>query len=267
MEQARDVSQPARQVHRARGEALPDWIVWQALTLPKLEILETRVEPLGADTWRVRIAVQNSGYLPSYVSKRALERKITRGVVYEIELPAGASLAGGKPRVEGAQLEGRANKVSLQAFLPDPHVTADRGQCEWVVRAAKGSASGCGRATIAREAWKPPSRWLDRCRLGPSPFLTERTMATVRPAAVSGTFYPGEPASLAKDLAAFLAEAKPSLRRLRRRSSRRTPGYIYSGPIAASIYARLARSGGACDASCSRARASRSTSAARRCHR
>jgi hypothetical protein len=61
-------------------------------------------------------------------------------VVYEIELPAGAALASGKPRIEGAQLEGRANKVSLQAFLPDPHVTADRGQCEWVVRAPKGSS-------------------------------------------------------------------------------------------------------------------------------
>jgi hypothetical protein len=96
-------------------------------------------EPLGDDTWRVRFAVQNSGYLPSYVSKRALERKVTRGVVYEIALPEGATLVGGKPRVEGPQLEGRANKVTLQAFIPDLHVTADRGQVEWTVRAPKGT--------------------------------------------------------------------------------------------------------------------------------
>jgi len=117
----------------------PRWIVWQALTLPRLETLRTEVVALGADTWKVRLAVQNSGYLPSYVTKRALERKIVRGVVYEIALPAGAALVGGKPRVEGAQLEGRANKVSLQAVVPDPSLTGDRGQCEWTVRAPKGA--------------------------------------------------------------------------------------------------------------------------------
>ena len=117
----------------------PRWIVWQALTLPRLETLRTEVVALGADTWKVRLAVQNSGYLPSYVTKRALERKIVRGVVYEIALPAGAELVGGKPRVEGAQLEGRASKVSLQAVVPDPSLTGDRGQCEWTVRATKGA--------------------------------------------------------------------------------------------------------------------------------
>ena len=109
---------PAKYIER-EVKRFPDWIVWQALTLPRLELLKAEVEPLGGDTWRVRLAVQNTGYLPSYVSKRALERKMTRGVVYEIALPEGASLVGGKPRVEGAQLEGRANKVTLQAFLPD----------------------------------------------------------------------------------------------------------------------------------------------------
>ena len=117
----------------------PRWIVWQALTTPRLETLRTEAVALGGDTWRVRIAVQNSGYLPSYVTKRALERKMVRGVVYEIALPAGAELVAGKARVEGAQLEGRSNKVSLQAFLPDLSLTADRGQCEWTVRAPKGA--------------------------------------------------------------------------------------------------------------------------------
>jgi hypothetical protein len=87
----------------------------------------------------VRLAVHNTGYLPSYVTKRALERKVTRGVVYEIALPEGAALVSGKARVEGAQLEGRASKPSLQAFLPNPELTGDRGQCEWTVRAGAGA--------------------------------------------------------------------------------------------------------------------------------
>jgi hypothetical protein len=73
------------------------------------------------------------------VTKRALERKITRGVVYEISLPEGATLLTGKSRFEGAQLEGRSNKPSLQAFLPNPDLTGDRGQHEWTIRAAPGT--------------------------------------------------------------------------------------------------------------------------------
>jgi len=83
--------------------------------------------------------VHNTVHLPTYVTKRALERKIARGVVYEIALPEGAGLVTGKARVEGGQLEGRANKPSLQAFLPNADLTGDRGQCEWTIRAAPGS--------------------------------------------------------------------------------------------------------------------------------
>ena len=129
---------PAKYLER-EVKRFPGWLTWQALTTPKLEILQTEVQALGGDTWRLRFAVHNTGYLPSYVTKRALERKVTRGVVYEITLPPGAELAGGKQRVEGGQLEGRANKVTLQAFLPDPAMTADRGQCEWTVRAPRGT--------------------------------------------------------------------------------------------------------------------------------
>jgi len=127
---------PAKYLER-EVKRFPDWLVWQALTTPKLEILEATAQGLGADTWRVRLAVQNTGYLPTYATKRALERKIVRGVIYEIGLPEGAELVAGKPRVEGAQLEGRASKPTLQAFLPDPFITADRGQCEWTVRAPR----------------------------------------------------------------------------------------------------------------------------------
>ena len=129
---------PARFLER-EVKRFPGWLTWQALTLPKLELLKAEAKALGEDTWRVRLAVHNTGYLPSYVTKRALERKVVRGVVYEIALPAGGELVAGKARAEGNQLEGRASKVSLQAFLPNLDITADRGQCEWTVRAPRGT--------------------------------------------------------------------------------------------------------------------------------
>ncbi|MEP7280668.1 MAG: carboxypeptidase, partial [Rubrivivax sp.] len=117
----------------------PRWLTTLALSLPKLELLRTEVRALGADTWRVRFAVANSGYLPSYVSKRALERKAVRGTVFEIQLPAGATLIGGRQRIVGPHLEGHAPKTSQLAFRPPPELTGDRALAEWVVQAPVGT--------------------------------------------------------------------------------------------------------------------------------
>ena len=103
------------------------------------ELLRAEVLSLGGDSWRIRFAVANAGYLPSYVTKRALERKTVRGVVFELHPPAGLTLQTGKLRVEGGQLEGHAPKSSLQAFAPNREVTADRAVVEWVVSAPRGT--------------------------------------------------------------------------------------------------------------------------------
>ncbi|MBI2311059.1 MAG: AmmeMemoRadiSam system protein B [Betaproteobacteria bacterium] len=68
-------------------------------------------------------------------------------------------------------------------------------------------------------------------------------MSRVRPAAVAGSFYPSDPQSLAFEVGAMLGDAKA------RQASEPVSlpkavivphaGYVYSGPIAASAYARL----------------------------
>jgi murein tripeptide amidase MpaA len=133
---------PPPHLREREAARFPAWMTQIALSLPRLELLRTEVRALGPDTWRVRVVVANSGWLPAYVTKRALARKIVRGVMFEIHLPEGdaaVSLVSGKPRMEGPQLEGHAPKVSLHAFLPNREVTADRAVNEWVVRAPKGT--------------------------------------------------------------------------------------------------------------------------------
>jgi murein tripeptide amidase MpaA len=133
---------PPPHLREREAARFPAWMTQVALSLPRLELLRTEVRALGPDTWRVRIAVANSGWLPAYVTKRALARKAVRGVMFEIHLPEGdtsVSLVSGKTRVEGPQLEGHAPKNSLQAFLPNREITGDRAVNEWVVRAPKGT--------------------------------------------------------------------------------------------------------------------------------
>jgi len=119
-------------------QRFPKWLLWQALTSPKMELVAAEADALADHTWRVRLVVQNTGWLPSYVSKRALERKIVRGVVAEIALPAGAELLHGKRREELGQLEGKAYKHTGVSFWPDHNATDDRLKVEWVVRGRVG---------------------------------------------------------------------------------------------------------------------------------
>lgn len=116
----------------------PEWIVWHALISPKLAFYELNVTPLGADTFRVRLAVENTGWLPTYVTKKALEKKITRGIIAEIILPKGVSLQSGKQKEELGELEGRAYKPVF-VFDESDESTYDRTKIEWVVKSKKGN--------------------------------------------------------------------------------------------------------------------------------
>jgi murein tripeptide amidase MpaA len=132
---------PPPALREREAARFPGWLTTLALSLPRLELLRTEVRALGPDTWRIRMAVGNAGWLPAYVTRRALERKRVRGVIFELHASDAAAIAivGGKERMEGPQLEGHAPKYSLQGFLPPREVTADRAVGEWVVRAKQGT--------------------------------------------------------------------------------------------------------------------------------
>lgn len=121
-------------------EPFADWFIWQALTTPKLETFKVEVESLGADSYRIRFAVHNTGYLPTYVTQVALTKGRVRGVVAEIELPDNATLKTGKQRVDLGQLEGRAltGTSATPWAIRGKSNTADRAMTEWVVHAPNG---------------------------------------------------------------------------------------------------------------------------------
>ena len=125
-----------------------DWLVWHLLISPRLELYEASARPLGQDTYHVRLVLQNTGWLPTYVTKKAVEKRLTRGIVCEIELPEGASLETGKPREELGQLEGRAYKPSAPGGFSPGDPTNERAKVEWVVHAPQG---GTVRVTARHE--------------------------------------------------------------------------------------------------------------------
>jgi murein tripeptide amidase MpaA len=119
-----------------------EWAVALALASPRLAVREATVARAddGADVWRVRLVVENTGWLPTNVSRKALDRKAVRPVEAEIGLPPGVALVTGRPRVELGQLAGHSRARQMVAMFDggfDP--TDDRAFAEWVVRGPAGS--------------------------------------------------------------------------------------------------------------------------------
>ena len=142
---------PAAFIEKEIGR-FPEWIIWHTLISPQLSLRGVEVKSIGKDAYRVRLVVENTGWLPTYVTKKAVEKKVTRGVICEIELPAGATLQSGKPRQEFAELEGRAYKSALADGSEGD--TDDRLKVEWVVHAPRGGTvkltARHGRAGVVR---------------------------------------------------------------------------------------------------------------------
>jgi murein tripeptide amidase MpaA len=114
-----------------------DWLIWQALTVPHVQIQRVEVNALGGNAYHVRLFVQNTGWLPTYATKKALERQVVRGVIAELTLPDGATLHTGQLREDLGQLEGRAYSGAALTVWAD-WASADRARAEWVIHAPQG---------------------------------------------------------------------------------------------------------------------------------
>jgi murein tripeptide amidase MpaA len=131
---------PPPQMLQTEIDRMPRWLLWHNLISPQLEILRADAAPLGDDHYRVRVVAQNTGWLPTDITRRARIEKMVRGVVVEIELPDGARLVSGSTREQGGQLEGRAGKSSSPSGWAGQAVDAtdDRAVFEWIMHAPAG---------------------------------------------------------------------------------------------------------------------------------
>ncbi len=72
------------------------------------------------------------------------------------------------------------------------------------------------------------------------PLFSQNVSPKTRPAAVAGQFYPGDATTLRRMVEDFLREVKPATAPTPKAIIAPHAGYVYSGPIAASAYARFA---------------------------
>lgn len=120
---------------------LAEWAVWMAATTPCLELHDLQLENLGDHT-KIRLAVQNTGYLPTNVTEHAAQKNIVRGVTAEIyraedrHNTLGSDspewLVAGKLRQQSTQLKGRSH-IPSSSFGSNLEATDDIAVFEWIV--------------------------------------------------------------------------------------------------------------------------------------
>jgi murein tripeptide amidase MpaA len=135
----------------APAQCLPDlcekhcqFTISHALMSPKLAIAQWELIPVGtADhaqgsrLYRLILQLENRGFLPTYTSQKALERKIVKPIEVELQLPDYATLISGQSKQEIGHLEGRANKAS-STFTRGESIDYRR-KVEWVISGSLGS--------------------------------------------------------------------------------------------------------------------------------
>lgn len=130
---------PPSKFLEAEVAPLGEWCIWQAKCSPKLELRELKTEMVGEHHMRIRVAVVNTGWLPTNVTKIAIDRKLCRGVIGEIscdESEVENWLITGDLRQEKGQLTGWSH-VPAGGFGWQADATGDVAVFEWVVARGK----------------------------------------------------------------------------------------------------------------------------------
>lgn len=126
---------------RLEREVAPhsEWLVYLGLSTPRLAVRSFTAEPAGENLWRLRLVVENTGWLPSHGSQLALDRQAVGGVSVKLELPAGARLIEGDATRQLGQLAGRTTQRSTASWWGYTPGTPDRAVADWIVAATAGA--------------------------------------------------------------------------------------------------------------------------------
>ena len=101
---------PPPEFLEAECEKLARFAIAHASTAPRLAA-DLRTEGLSPGVRRLELRVENTGYLPTNVTRVAADKKLVRPVKVTLNLPEGTSLVSGEPEVDLGHLAGRSALV------------------------------------------------------------------------------------------------------------------------------------------------------------
>jgi hypothetical protein len=151
---------PPAALMAAEVAPFPAWLVWHALISPQLQFHRAIAHPLGSGLYRIEVTLENTGWLPTYVTEQAQKHKLAQGCTCTLELPPDATRISGPETAQLGHLAGRSRFPSAPG--PVQHdATAERASATWVIAApsggtvtvvARGDRAGTGRTVLTLTA-------------------------------------------------------------------------------------------------------------------
>jgi hypothetical protein len=107
--------------------------------LPLIKIADVEVTSLGDNLFRLKVTVENEGFLPTNVTQKAIQNKVAKPVTVKVELDK-AELLTGKEETEVGHIKGLS---PLGADTSGRRVTPveNKKTVEFLVRAQSGDAT------------------------------------------------------------------------------------------------------------------------------
>ncbi len=112
-----------------------NFVIAHALMCPRLAIAQVELKHQGADIYHLCLQLENQGFLPTYTSQKALEKKTVHPIQVTLFYPPSVVLINGKQEQEIGHLEGRANK----AYRSVAEGVDYRTTVTWVISGALGT--------------------------------------------------------------------------------------------------------------------------------
>jgi murein tripeptide amidase MpaA len=119
-----------------------DFTFAHAAALPRVSATVHEAQSLGGGVWRVSVAVVNGGYLPTNITRRAIDLGVAKPVTATIALPQDAEIVTGAEKRELGHLAGYGGRKKAEWIVRlgdsgvcDVHIHSDKGgSCSVSVR-------------------------------------------------------------------------------------------------------------------------------------
>ncbi|MBT3267382.1 carboxypeptidase [Candidatus Poribacteria bacterium] len=113
-----------------------DFTFAHAKSLPRISATVHETESLGDGVWRVSVAVVNGGYLPTSITRRAVDLGVAKPVTATISLPDGAEVVSGAEKQELGHLAGYGGRKKAEWIVR----LGETATCDVEIHSEKGGA-------------------------------------------------------------------------------------------------------------------------------
>ena len=107
--------------------------------VPRITLDDATAEKVGDGVYRVSALVQNTGFLPTWLSEAGKGAKQIKETKVTISCPDGVELLSDRDELKIGQLDGRAGSYESFSFFPR-YGNSTRKRVSWIVKGAPGAA-------------------------------------------------------------------------------------------------------------------------------